>query len=91
MDQQSFNIKFERSLQITCRDVNYTLVLFLEDGCHRLTTALLITVVSAVVVAIANRPQWHTAIVGLAVKLSVVVTSVCRPHCGQNTTFVKWS
>lgn len=83
MDQESFNIKFERSLQITCRDMNYTLV-------RRLTTALLITVVSAVVVAIANRPQWHTAIVGLAVKLGVVVTSICRPHCGENATFIKW-
>lgn len=83
MDQESFNIKFEQSFQITCCDMNYTLA-------RRLTTALLITVVSAVIVAIANRPQWHTAIVGLADKLGVVVTSICRPHCGENGMFIKW-
>lgn len=59
---------------------------YLKDECRRLTTALLITVVSAVVVAVANRPLWHAAVVGLAVKLCVVVTAICRSHCGEKTT-----
>lgn len=45
-----------------------------------LTAALLITAVFAVVVAIAYGPERHTAVVGLAVKLGVVVTSIRRAH-----------
>lgn len=39
-------------------------------------TALLITIVPTVIVAVAHRPKWNTAIVSLTVKLSVVVTAV---------------
>lgn len=69
-----------------------TLVLSLKNGSQKLTTTLLITVVSTVIVAIANRPQWYTAVVGLAVKLSVVVTSICWSHCRhtkKNTMVLK--
>lgn len=55
----------------------------------RLTTSLLIAVVSAVVVAVANRPQWHAAVVGLAAKLSMVVTPIRRSHCKKDTTVFK--
>lgn len=55
----------------------------LKDVCQGLTTFLLITVVSAVVLAIADGPQRHAAVVGPAGKLSVVVTSIIRTHCGK--------
>lgn len=47
---------------------------------------LLITVVPAVVVAVAHRPLWHTAVVGPADKLGVVVTAIRRPHCEKTTS-----
>lgn len=50
---------------------------------HRLTTALLITVVSAVIMAVAYRPQGHAAVVGLTVKICVIVTSICWSHYGE--------
>lgn len=55
----------------------------LKDVCQGLTTFLLIAVVSAVVLAIADGPQRHAAVVGPAGKLSVVVTSIVRTHCGK--------
>lgn len=55
----------------------------LKNAHHTLTTVLLITVVSTVVVAIANGPERDATVVGLAVKLCVVVTSICWSHCGQ--------
>lgn len=45
-----------------------------------LTTVLLITVVPAVVVTIANRPQRHTTVVSPAVKLCMIVTSISWSH-----------
>lgn len=56
------------------------------DVCQGLTAFLLIAVVSAVVLAIADGPQRHAAVVGPAGKLSVVVTPIIRTHCGKNTT-----
>lgn len=57
-------------------------------GISRLTTSLLITVISAVIVAIADRPHRHTAVVGLAGKLSVVVTSICWSHFAKKKKHV---
>lgn len=83
INQVSCNMKFESVFQITA--VMSCAPLLCLSGRPELTTTLLITVVPTVIVAIANRPQWYTAVVGLAVKLSVVVTSICWSHCRQKT------
>lgn len=49
-----------------------------------LTTALLVAVVSAVILAVAHRPQRYAAVVGFTVKLCVIITSKRRSHCGPN-------
>ena len=43
---------------------------------------MLVAVVPAVVVPVADGPQRHAAVVGLAVELGVVVTAIGGPHCG---------
>lgn len=54
----------------------------------KLTTALFITVVSAVIVAVANRPKRHAAVVRPAGKLCMVVTSISWSHFGENSSII---
>lgn len=54
----------------------------------KLTTALFITVVSAVIVAVANRPKRHAAVVRPAGILCMVVTSISWSHFGENSSII---
>lgn len=44
------------------------------------TTALFVTVVSAVIVPIAHCPQWYATVVGSTAELCVIVTPIGRAH-----------
>lgn len=79
INQDSVRIKAKAGLSCSARSGHQ----FWLPSPSPLTTSLLIAVISAVVVAVAHRPQRHAAVVGLAGKLGVVVTSICWSHCAK--------